>query len=56
MLGCSRKYWHGAILDSVATAIKLTANRTWKAITPIIYLANQTYQKEISISPSDLQQ
>ncbi len=50
------KYWNGAILDSVTTAIRWAANMTWKGIKPVIHLVTQTYEKRIKVSPSDLQQ
>lgn len=49
------KYWNGAILDSVATAIKWAAKMTWKGINPIIHLVDQIYEKKIKVSPHDLQ-
>lgn len=50
------KYWNGAILDSIATAIEWAANMTWKGINPIVHLVNQTYEKKIKVTPDDLQQ
>jgi hypothetical protein len=49
-------YWNGAILDSVATAIKWATNMAWKGISPIVHLVNQIYEKKIKVSPDDLQQ
>lgn len=48
-------YWHGAILDSVESAIGWAANMSWKGIKPIIYLVSQTYEKKIKVASDDLQ-
>lgn len=49
-------YWHGAILDSVESAIRWAGNLTWKGIKPIVHLVTQTYEKKRKVAPEDLQQ
>lgn len=49
-------YWHGAILDSVESALRWAANMTWKGIKPIIHLVTHTYEKKIKVASDDLQQ
>jgi len=50
------KYWHGAILGSVETAIKWAANMKWKGVSPIVNLITTKYEKKITVSKQELKQ
>jgi transposase len=50
------KYWSGAILDSVETAIKWAANMKWKGVSPIVNLITKKYEKKITVSKEELKQ
>lgn len=50
------KYWNGAILDSVETAVKWAANMKWKGISPIVNLITKKYEKKITVSKDELKQ
>jgi len=50
------KYWNGAILDSVETAVKYAANMKWKGVSPIVSLITKKYEKKITVSKEDLKQ
>jgi len=49
-------YWHGAILDSVESALRWAANMTWKGLKPIVHLVSRTYEKNRKVAPDDLLQ
>jgi len=50
------KYWHGAIIDSVETAVKWAANMKWKGVSPIVNLITTKYEKKITVSKQELKQ
>lgn len=50
------KYWNGAILDSIETAVKWAANMKWKGISPIVNLITKKYEKKITVSKDELKQ
>lgn len=50
------KYWNGAILDSVETAVKWAANMKWKGVSPIVNLITTNYEKKITVSKDELKQ
>jgi Rhodopirellula transposase DDE domain len=48
------KYWNGAILDSIETAVQWAKNMTWKGVKPIVNLMTATYEKKINVAPNDM--
>lgn len=48
------KYWNGAILNSIETAMQWARNMTWKGIKPIVHFVETTYEKKIKVAPEDL--
>ena len=48
-------YWHGAILDTVETALRWAANMTWNGFEPIVELVDKTYQKGIKVAKDELE-
>jgi len=50
------KYWNGAILDSIDTAVRWASNMAWKGVKPIVHLITKIYEKKIKVAPEDLQQ
>lgn len=50
------RYWNGAILDKVETALQWAANMKWKGIKPIVHLVTESYEKKIKVCRKDLKQ
>jgi hypothetical protein len=48
-------YWHGAILDSVETAVQWASHMSWKAMAPVVYLVDGFYQKGIKLLAEELE-
>ena len=48
------KYWNGAILDSIETAMQWSRNMTWRGIKPIVHLVTTIYEKKIKVALEDL--
>ena len=48
------KYWNGAILDLIETAVQWAKNMTWKGVKPIVNLVSTTYEKRIKVAPNDM--
>jgi len=48
-------YWNGTVLDSIETALRWAANMTWKAVSPIVHLLPQNYEKAIRVLPPELE-
>lgn len=48
-------YWNGTVLDSIETALCWAANMTWKAVSPIVHLLPQNYEKAIRVLPPELE-
>ena len=49
------KYGHGAILDTVSSAINWASNMKWKGKHPTIHLIEDIYHKGITVPSSELQ-
>lgn len=47
-------YWNGAILDTVETALRWTANMKWNGFTPIVELVETVYPKGVKLSADEL--
>ena len=45
------KYWNGAILDLVETALRWATNMKWKGVSPIVSLITKKYEKKIRRFP-----
>lgn len=51
---CLENFWNGAILDSVEKTIEWAKNMTWKGVKPIVKIVEQTYEKGIKPSSTEL--
>ena len=52
--GVLEKYGHGAILDTVSSAINWASNMTWKGKHPTVYLIENVYHKGVTVPASEL--
>jgi hypothetical protein len=48
-------YWNGAILDSVEATVQWATQMTWKAMSPLVYLVEGTYEKGIKVLTEELE-
>uniref|UniRef100_UPI00148394C7 ISAzo13-like element transposase-related protein n=1 Tax=Leptolyngbya sp. BC1307 TaxID=2029589 RepID=UPI00148394C7 len=48
-------YWHGAILDTVETALRWAANMTWNGFEPMVELVEATYPKGVKVTKDELE-
>ena len=48
------KYWHGAILSSIDTALAWASHMTWKGIQPLVHLVDGIYAKNVRVDEQEL--
>jgi transposase len=48
-------YWNGTLLDSIEATLRWAANMTWKGVSPMVRLIEQSYEKAIKVLPPELE-
>jgi len=50
--GILENHWNGALLTSVATALRWAGSMTWRGIDPLVELLTASYETGVKLSPS----
>jgi hypothetical protein len=50
--GILENHWNGALLSSIATALKWAKTMTWRGVAPLVHLMEGVYDKGVRVSQS----
>jgi hypothetical protein len=49
--GILENHWNGALLNTVATALRWAATMTWRGVAPIVHLLDHVYETGVRLTP-----
>ncbi len=52
--GVLENHWNGAILNTIATALKWTRTMTWNGIHPIVHFLDKAYEKGVKLTKDEI--